>query len=191
MSTRGKTSSPASPCFQFNCFQFFGYVPRKGIAGPYGNSIFNFLGGTQYPFSKTLSAQMDQDYASGRMCVPSSSVQWALLPRAAGRGLQPSLLGKQSQGESLQLILIVQGSRRERPQSRQTEGRTVSAPRTDSVADTVHLNGSEWGKGRISQLSIYWLLTPAAVPGHTCFSSTGRVEDGPRPGGEAQRPEMK
>ena len=29
--------------FQISVFIFFGYMPRSGIAGSYGNSIFNFL----------------------------------------------------------------------------------------------------------------------------------------------------
>ena len=29
--------------FQITVFVFFGYIPRSGIAGSYGSSIFNFL----------------------------------------------------------------------------------------------------------------------------------------------------
>lgn len=89
---------------------------------------------------------MDQNYASGRMRVPSSSVEWALLPRAAGGGLQPSLLGKQSQGESLQLILIVReaGERGHRA-GRQRKARAellVLLGHTDRLHSTYCL--SEW-----------------------------------------------
>ena len=33
------------------CFQVFGYIPRRGIAGSYGNSIFLIFGGTAVLFS--------------------------------------------------------------------------------------------------------------------------------------------
>lgn len=36
---------------------------------------------------------------------------------------------------------------------------------SEAVADAAHLKGLAWGKGRISQPSVYWQLTLAAVPG--------------------------
>lgn len=62
--------------------------------------------------------------------MPRSSVQWAMLPRASGGGLQPSLLGKQSQAKSLQLILLVPGIWRERPwrKQRQRKRKAMALP---------------------------------------------------------------
>lgn len=145
-------------------------MPRKGIAGPYGNSIFNFFFLEEF---NTLSVRTSLlkliRILQMTECVcPASSVQWALFPGGSRQRSRAQPTRKAEPG--WKLILLVPGSRRERPLGSQREEGLLSAWPTPSilseaVADAAHLKGLAWGKGRISQPSVYWQLTLAAVPG--------------------------